>query len=279
MALSSGLLDERDGDSLRASISSIDSLSSGGSEKLLRDGDLQVAALLEELQRRATASTSESLDYDSSYDQRRRSSWGYQRRCWGYSGVTCAQWVLTMVLSVTVGIIAFVMSTAIEELQVRKLQAVEQLLNPCTVSPTACEGLDDAQRRLQLRPMLALGMFCAANAGLALVAALLTVYCAPEAGGSGIPEVMGYLNGVHVPGILRLRTLVVKVLSSILMVCSGLALGVLGPLVHCGAIIGSGLTRGQKVWRGEYVCVCPSANSILCDALQTSCEEFSCKLV
>jgi H+/Cl- antiporter ClcA len=95
-------------------------------------------------------------------------------------------------------------------------------------------------------------VFCAANAGLALVAAGLTVYCAPEAAGSGIPEVMGYLNGVHVPRILRLRTLIVKVTSSILMVCSGLALGVLGPLVHCGAIIGSGLTRGQKVWRGEF---------------------------
>ena len=181
MASSSALLDERDGDSLRASVSSIDSLSSGGgSEKHLRDGDLKVASLLEELQRRANASSSESLDYDSAYDQRRRSSWGYQRRCWGYSGVTCAQWVLTMVLSVTVGIIAFVMSTAIEELQVRKLQAIEQLLNPCTVSPSACDGLDDGQRRLQLRPGLALGVFCAANAGLALGAALLTVYCAPE---------------------------------------------------------------------------------------------------
>lgn len=253
MAPSSALLEgrERDGE-LSVSVSSVDSLSSTGSEdKQLRDGDLRVASLLEELQRRASERTSESLDYDSAYDQRRRSSWGYERRCWGYSGVTCAQWVLTAILSVTVGIIAFVMSTAIEELQLRKLEAVEQLLNPCTVSPTACEGLDDAEQRAQLRPVLALSVFCAANAGLAFVAAGLTVYTAPEAAGSGIPEVMGYLNGVHVPKILRLRTLVVKVVSSILMAGSGLALGVLGPLVHCGAIIGSGLTRGQKVWRGE----------------------------
>ena len=214
-----------------------------------------MTSLLDELQRRATASTCESLDYDSAYDQRRRSSWGYERRCWGYSGVTCAQWVLTLVLSVTVGIIAFVMSTAIEEIQLRKLQAIEQLLNPCTASPTACEGLDDAQQQAQLRPMLAFGVFCAVNAGLAVAAAGLTVFSAPEAAGSGIPEVMGYLNGVHVPRILRLRTLVVKIVSSILMVCSGLALGILGPLVHCGAIVGSGLTRGQKVWRGEpHIC-------------------------
>lgn len=242
-------------DSEITSVGSIESLSSlsssGGEDKQLRDGDLRLASLLDELQRRAGARTKESLDYDTAYDQRRRSSWGFERRCWGYSGVTCAQWVLTMVLSVTVGVIAFVMSTAIEELQLRKIKAVEQLLNPCTVSPTACEGFDDAQQRAQLRPMLALGVFCATNAGLAVLAAGLTVYFAPEAAGSGIPEVMGYLNGVHIPRILRLRTLTVKVISSILVVCSGLALGVLGPLVHCGAIIGSGLTRGQKVWRGE----------------------------
>ena len=32
---------------------------------------------------------------------------------------------------------------------------------------------------------------------------------------------------------------------------SGLAVGVLGPLVHVGAIVGSGLTRGRKArWAG-----------------------------
>ena len=75
MASPSPLFDGRDGE-LTTSVSSIDSVSSSGSEKrLLRDGDLQVTTLLEELQRRATESTCESLDYDSAYDQRRRSSW------------------------------------------------------------------------------------------------------------------------------------------------------------------------------------------------------------
>ena len=93
----------------------------------------------------------------------------------------------------------------------------------------------------------------------ALSGAALTVGAAPEAAGSGIPEVMGYLNGVHVTKIMRLRTLVVKVLGSFLAVVSGLAVGVLGPLVHVGAIVGSGLTRGHKIWRGcggrmQYKC-------------------------
>ena len=72
---------------------------------------------------------------------------------------------------------------------------------------------------------------------------------APEAASSGIPEVMGYLNGVHIAGIMRMRTLVVKVFGSFCSVSSGLAIGPEGPLVHTGAIVGSGATRGHKIWR------------------------------
>jgi hypothetical protein len=118
-------------------------------------------------------------------------------------------------------------------------------------------------------------LLCLFNGSLVLAGGLLTVYIAPgarasrpmaqggisqaqltrgglrgthaEASSSGIPEVMGYLNGVHIPRIMRLRTLLVKLLGSLCANTCGLAVGVLGPLVHVGAIVGSGLTRGQKV--------------------------------
>ena len=48
------------------------------------------------------------------------------------------------------------------------------------------------------------------------------------------------------PRFLSLDTLVVKMLGTALAVGSGLAVGPEGPLVHVGAIIGSGLTRGAK---------------------------------
>ena len=57
---------------------------------------------------------------------------------------------------------------------------------------------------------------------------------------------MAYLNGVHVRKVLRLRTLAVKLLGALLAVGSGLAVGPEGPLVHAGAIVGSGLTTGGK---------------------------------
>jgi len=45
-----------------------------------------------------------------------------------------------------------------------------------------------------------------------MLAAVLTVFVAPAAAGSGIPEVKAYLNGVDAPNIFSLKTLIVKVI-------------------------------------------------------------------
>lgn len=54
-------------------------------------------------------------------------------------------------------------------------------------------------------------VFAASNFGLTLFACLITAFIAPEAAGSGIPEVKAYLNGVDAPAIFSLKTLLVKV--------------------------------------------------------------------
>ena len=64
-------------------------------------------------------------------------------------------------------------------------------------------------------------------------------YVAPNAAGAGVSLVMAYLNGNHVPNLLRLRTLVTKVLGTLCAVASGLAVGPEGPLVHIGACVAS----------------------------------------
>lgn len=58
----------------------------------------------------------------------------------------------------------------------------------------------------------------------------------PLAGGAGIAEVKGYLNGVAVPGTVSLKTFVGKIISLIFGFASCLALGPEGPLVHIGTL-------------------------------------------
>jgi len=72
---------------------------------------------------------------------------------------------------------------------------------------------------------------------LATLAAVLTVYVAPGASGSGIPEIMGVLNGVKYPDIFTKRVLIVKVVGVMLAVSGTLCVGKEGPLVHIGACI------------------------------------------
>lgn len=215
---------------------------------MMRDSSLSTAFAA--LQKRAAANDKESLDYDADIDRR---SYGEKhlharKHLWGYSGRLFGKWVLTISLGLLMGVVSFALASLIEEIQLLKLGWVEKVLNPCT-SAGVCDGLSAEERAAKLQPKRAFAVFAGGNALLVLLGALLTTLFAPEAAGSGIPEVMGYLNGVHVKFIMRLRTLAVKLVGSLLAVTSGLAVGVLGPLVHAGAIVGSGLTRGHKVWR------------------------------
>lgn len=63
------------------------------------------------------------------------------------------------------------------------------------------------------------------NCGLVGIAACLVIYYAPSAAGSGIPQVKCFLNGVQIPGIVRLRTLIVKAFGVACAVGGGLAAG------------------------------------------------------
>uniref|UniRef100_A0A8C5QHZ0 Chloride channel protein n=1 Tax=Leptobrachium leishanense TaxID=445787 RepID=A0A8C5QHZ0_9ANUR len=74
-------------------------------------------------------------------------------------------------------------------------------------------------------------------------AATLFVLIQPVAAGSGIPEIKCYLNGVKVPGVVRLRTLACKALGVIFSVSGGLFVGKEGPMIHSGAVVGAGLPQ------------------------------------
>jgi chloride channel 7 len=82
------------------------------------------------------------------------------------------------------------------------------------------------------------GVFLAFSILFAASAASLTIFVGPGAMGSGIAELMGYFNGIHVPQLIGFRTLLVKILGTALAVSASLAIGKEGPLAHIGAIVG-----------------------------------------
>ncbi len=62
-----------------------------------------------------------------------------------------------------------------------------------------------------------------------------------------------YLNGINVPGLFMVKTLVVKIIGSMGAVAGGLAIGKEGPFVHAGACIGALLSQvgGQNTCRNK----------------------------
>lgn len=70
-------------------------------------------------------------------------------------------------------------------------------------------------------------------------------YWAPQAAGAGVTLVMAYLNGNHVPNLLRLRTLITKFIGTCCSVSAGLPMGPEGPMVHIGACLASVITYAE----------------------------------
>jgi len=75
------------------------------------------------------------------------------------------------------------------------------------------------------------------------LAALMVIYVAPTALGSGVAEAMGLLNGVSYPDYISYKTLIVKFLGLALTVSAGICGGKEGPLIHMGSIVGFAATE------------------------------------
>lgn len=79
--------------------------------------------------------------------------------------------------------------------------------------------------------------------------ACLFVWWEPVSAGSGIPEIKCFLNGIDLPRIVRVKTLICKVVGVTFSVAAGLPVGKEGPMVHSGAVVASGISQGRtKFW-------------------------------
>lgn len=72
----------------------------------------------------------------------------------------------------------------------------------------------------------------------AFTGVVMTVYYGPYAAGSGVPEVMGMLNGVNGAGAVYVASLITKSVCTTFAVLGNLCVGKEGPLVHIGSICG-----------------------------------------
>lgn len=86
--------------------------------------------------------------------------------------------------------------------------------------------------------------FALSSAIFACLSAFLVIFHAPMAEGSGIPDVKSYLNGVHLKGLFAMPTAIAKAVGCAFSIGSGLIAGREGPIIHVGAIIGSGMSQG-----------------------------------
>ncbi|CAM9653295.1 unnamed protein product [Phaeothamnion confervicola] len=73
------------------------------------------------------------------------------------------------------------------------------------------------------------------------------IWLEPWAAGSGIPEAKCVLNGVSMPAVLSLKTMICKMLGTICTVCAGLPLGYEGPMIHIGAAVGANISTGTRL--------------------------------
>ena len=63
----------------------------------------------------------------------------------------------------------------------------------------------------------------------------MTIYIGPGANGSGIADLIAYLNGNQFPGMIGWNTLWIKSFCVILGITGAICIGKEGPLAHIGA--------------------------------------------
>jgi len=167
--------------------------------------------------------TYESLDYDLPPNALYRSErMGMDQRV--NSRVNVARWLVFAAIGFLTGSLAYCLAKAVDFLFDVKFSLIR-------------ERVHDGQLA---GPYF---MFLGVSVGFVTIATFLVAVVEPVAGGSGIPEIKGYLNGTNYLRFLRLKTLVAKAVGVVFSVAGGLAIGKEGPLVHSGAIFAANISH------------------------------------
>ena len=87
-----------------------------------------------------------------------------------------------------------------------------------------------------------------------LVSSSMLVLYQPAAAGSGIPEIIGFLNGTRIKDIFKMQTLIVKFLSCAFAVGCGMPVGYEGPMIHLGSLVAAGMSQFKSA---TFECTLP----------------------
>lgn len=140
------------------------------------------------------------------------------------------RWTLTLLTGFCTGAVALFVTFFTKMVSKAKLEHFKLLID---------------QEKAGLAPVgSALVFLLCSNLALAYLA-FITVYMEPLAAGSGIPEVKCFLNGIDIPHVVHLKTLIFKAIGIIFACSSGLPLGKEGPMVHIGAVVAAGVSQGD----------------------------------
>ncbi|XP_045912072.1 chloride transport protein 6 [Micropterus dolomieu] len=141
------------------------------------------------------------------------------------------RWMMMFAIGVAVGLVGLFVDFFVRLFTKIKFTLVGDSVEKCS---------DKGCLSLSLLELLAFNMT------FVFIASVL-VLIEPVAAGSGIPEIKSYLNGVKIPGIVRLRTFLCKAAGVLFSVAGGLFVGKEGPMIHSGAIVGAGLPQFQSI--------------------------------
>lgn len=173
------------------------------------------------------------------------------------------RWVLTFMVGVIQALVAAICNFVSRLLSKHKYEYIYDLLNPLPAPSVVADlTLDDALNNANLDDLngvttqsdttgpgiSAFWAFCLIQACFAAIASLF-VWIEPASGGSGIPEIKCFLNGIDLPRIVRVKTLLCKVFGVTFSVAAGLPVGKEGPMVHSGSVVAAGISQGKtKFW-------------------------------
>ena len=151
------------------------------------------------------------------------------------------RWLVCIVTGMVTGLLAFIIDNCTDYLVDARFWIAAKTIEALNTTGAGGKGAGRSW-------MAIAGAASFLGLGLLLIglSASLVLFVEPIAGGSGIPEVKAYLQGVRVPRILRVTTLFCKAVGVTLSVAGGLVVGKEGPMIHAGSIVAAGLSQGSS---------------------------------